>query len=241
MNNNKYSTVFSNDFSSSEVSFIDYDIHAIEGDYSVVDAPLLTGKKAFKSTLNINTAYYPTFQSGLPKCELLPKVGASFFEFQKGKNYLIKLKTYLPENLQVETYDNNGMTIFQIHQLEMYGSPIFALLIDKNKVYVNQTTEKLPAGSETYRTFTQEICNLSDLLGAWTDWVIEYQADDFNKGYIQLLQNGKMVANIQHANLYPGSLESYFVLGLYKWNLQQQPTSCNYLEAFYTDVNILKI
>ena len=138
------------------------------------------------------------------------------FRFQQGSNYTIQWSTYIPKEFES---DEKKFVIFtQIHQGERAGPPTLAITMLADNYAISQRGGENPLQISA----GQKICCISNDVGRWVNWKLDYTPySDNKKSKTILWKDGLEVFNeVGKPNAYEGDNSAYMKFGLYKphWN-----------------------
>jgi hypothetical protein len=205
-------------------------VQANPGDISVVDDPIVSGKKAIRASISI-AEDFSHVANGSPRAEL------SFpapIRFAQGPDYLIQWSTFLPTNFAFDS--KQPMIITQIHQGPASGTPPIALVLMGNDYEISERGVEYPGNISV----ANGMCCASADRGKWVHWTLRYVSDDSGQhALIELYKNGTSVYAARGvANAYPNDQNAYLKIGLYKPDWILQPSDVTQSTIFYGPVYV---
>jgi len=204
------------------------------GDLSVVDDPTGLPRKVMKSSINCSEDFstVPTIGHE-PRADVI--LNQPQYLLDTGKEYVYEISTFIPSDLQIETYDNNQHIIFQIHHYINSGSPPFSIIIDKS----NYTCAGSSDLNWSNRSYNYNLGSITNDLG---DWRVLYTPFYSRGGRVVVWKDNNIVLDYKGISAYRTTdcTKSYLVFGNYKWNWKTLPSSVIDLVTYYADVKLYK-
>jgi len=136
---------------------------------------------------------------------------------------------------QVEKCDNKYI-FAQFHQQTNSGSPVFAIGVDKNKIYYESCTVANCSEKNSNRKISENICDIDK----YSSWSIIFKSSTTKNGFVQVYKNNRQIVDFRGFTMYENDQYNYFKLGLYKWNWQVKPSNCNHHELIFDNIKIQK-
>lgn len=205
-------------------------VQALTNGITVVDNPLGSGK-----ALRADVQYaldYSGLVSGTPRAEIYHnKILLKNEQF-----YIIKLKTYLPSDYQIESGTSNPCSLMQIHQNVSYGAPQFSLGINANVYRITSNYDNY-ATAQNYAETIQSFGTVSSDLGKWVSWEIHYKPSYSVNGRAVVYKDGVKVIDFTGRCAYDG-IDGYIKLGIYKSAWKTSSTSTTEITEYFTDIEI---
>jgi len=207
-------------------------VQANAGDISVVDDPLVAGKKAIR--VHISKAEdFSKIANGTPRAELIfPKA----VSFSQGQDYLIRWSTFIPPDFKFDA--KQAVIITQVHQGTWTGGPTIALTVQGNRYAISER-----GGEKTATVSAAKWIGCADAdQGRWVNWALRYVADDSgHHASTQLWKDGRPVFASQGVpNAYMGVQDAYLKMGLYKGGWNTSPSDVSEITLFFGPVSVSK-